>query len=41
MRVFTGGLGIAPVPANMMAIALTSVANFLFGDRWVFQRPSA
>ena len=41
MRVFTGWLGIPPVPANLMAIALTSVANFLFGDRWVFPRPSA
>jgi len=41
MRVFTGWLGIPPVPANLMAIALTSVANFLFGDRWVFQGPSA
>ncbi|HEV8416542.1 MAG TPA: GtrA family protein [Bryobacteraceae bacterium] len=40
MRIFTGWLGIPPIPANLMAIALTSVANFLFGDRWVFQRPS-
>ena len=41
MRVFTGLLGIPPVPANLMAIALTSAASFFFGDRWVFQRPSA
>ena len=41
MRIFTGWLGISPVPANLMAIALTSVANFLFGDRWVFQRRPA
>jgi len=41
MRIFTGWLGIPPVLANLMAIALTSTANFLFGDRWVFQRPSA
>jgi putative flippase GtrA len=41
MRIFTGWLGITPVAANLMAIALTSVANFLFGDRWVFPRPSA
>jgi putative flippase GtrA len=41
MRIFTGWLGIPPVSANLMAIALTSVANFLFGDRWVFPRPSA
>jgi|SRR5690242_16422145 len=41
MRIFTGGLGISPLSANLMAIALTSVANFLFGDRWVFPRSSA
>jgi dolichol-phosphate mannosyltransferase len=40
MRVFTGWLGIRPIPANLMAITLTSVVNFLFGDRWVFQPPS-
>jgi putative flippase GtrA len=40
MRVFTGWLGIPPVPANLLAIALTSSANFWFGERWVFQRPS-
>ena len=41
MRMFTGGLGIPPLPANLMAIALTSTANFLLGDRWVFARKSA
>jgi putative flippase GtrA len=41
MRIFTGWLGIPPVAANLMAIALTSLANFWFGERWVFQRPSA
>ena len=41
MRVFTGWLGVPPVAANLMAIALTSIVNFLLGDRWVFQRPSA
>jgi putative flippase GtrA len=41
MRIFTEWLGVPPIPANLMAIALTSVANFLFGDRWVFQPPSA
>lgn len=41
MRTFTGWLGVAPFPANLMAIALTSLANFLFGDRWVFQRRPA
>ena len=41
MRMFTGWLGIPPLPANLMAIALTSTANFLLGDRWVFARKSA
>ena len=40
MRIFTGTLGIQPVFANLMAIALTSVANFLFGARWVFHPSS-
>ena len=43
MRLFTGWLGIPPLPANLMAIALTSTAkpSGLFrrdGDRWVFAR---
>jgi putative flippase GtrA len=41
MRIFTGGLRIPAVPANLLAIALTSTANFLLGDRWVFARKSA
>ena len=41
MRMFTGWLGIPPLTANLMAIALTSTANFLLGDRWVFARKSA
>jgi putative flippase GtrA len=41
MRMFTGWLGIPPLPANLLAIALTSTANFLLGDRWVFARSSA
>ena len=41
MRVFTGWLEIPPVPANLVAIALTSTANFFLGDRWVFESPSA
>ncbi|MEO8098991.1 MAG: GtrA family protein [Acidobacteriota bacterium] len=36
MRIFTGWLGIPTIPANLLAIALTSIANFLLGDRWVF-----
>ena len=41
MRLFTGWLGIPPLPANLLAIGLTSTANFLLGDRWVFARKSA
>ena len=40
MRIFTGWLGVPPIPANLMAIALTSVVNFLFSERWVFQNRS-
>jgi len=36
MRLFAGWLGIPPLAANLMAIALTSAVNFLVGDRWVF-----
>jgi putative flippase GtrA len=36
MRIFTGGLGVPAVPANLLAITLTSVVNFVLGDRWVF-----
>jgi putative flippase GtrA len=36
MRVFAGWLGIPVLGANVLAIALTSVVNFLLGDRWVF-----
>jgi len=36
MRVFTGTFVIAPAPANVMAIALTSLLNFALSDRWVF-----
>lgn len=36
MRIFTGWLGVPAIPANLLAIALTSIANFLLGDRWVF-----
>lgn len=41
MRIFTGGLHIPPMPANLMAITLTSVVNFVLGDRWVFSPRSA
>jgi putative flippase GtrA len=36
MRLLAGWLGLPPVLANLIAITLTSLANFLLGDRWVF-----
>jgi putative flippase GtrA len=36
MRLFTGWLGFPVIAANVLAIAITSVVNFLVGDRWVF-----
>ncbi len=36
MRIFTGWLEMPVMPANLLAIALTSILNFLLGDRWVF-----
>jgi putative flippase GtrA len=36
MRLFTGWLEIAPLIANILAILLTSIVNYLLGDRWVF-----
>jgi putative flippase GtrA len=36
MKVFAGWLGMPLVPANLTAIALASILNFLVGDRWVF-----
>jgi len=38
MRIFTGWLEIPAVPANFLAITLTSIVNFVLGDRWVFTR---
>jgi putative flippase GtrA len=38
MRVLTGWAGIPAVPANLAAIAITSVLNFWLADRWVFYR---
>lgn len=37
MRIFTGWLGLPPVPANLGATALTSLVNFVVSDRWVFR----
>ena len=36
MRLATGWLGAPVLPANIAAIAITSVVNFFIGDRWVF-----
>ncbi len=36
MKVFAGWLHMPLVPANLTAIALASILNFLVGDRWVF-----
>jgi putative flippase GtrA len=36
MRLFTGWLHLPAVPANIAAIALTSLINFALGERWVF-----
>ena len=36
MRLLVGGLGLPYLPANLIAIAVTSVANFLLADRLVF-----
>jgi putative flippase GtrA len=36
MKLLHGWLGWPLLPANLTAIALTSVVNFFVGDRWVF-----
>ena len=36
MRVLTGVLGVPAVPANLAAITVTSLLNFVLGERWVF-----
>lgn len=38
MKVFTGWMGVPAVPANLLAIIITSFVNFVLGDRWVFAR---
>jgi len=40
MRALVGALGINYVPANLVAIATCSLANFLLSDRLVFERSS-
>jgi len=41
MHVLPGLCGIPPVPANLAAIAATSLLNFVLGDRWVFLKGKA
>ena len=36
MSVLTGWMGFKVVVANLVAITMTSLVNFLLGDRWVF-----
>lgn len=36
MRLLVGGFGMPPVPANLLSIAVCSLANFLAADRIVF-----
>jgi putative flippase GtrA len=38
MMLFTGGLGWRPIPANACAVAVTTAANYVAADRWVFRR---
>lgn len=41
MAALNGGLGIPPVPANLLSIAIIGVVNFLIADRIAFARASA
>ena len=36
MRIFAGWLHVPVIPANLLAIGLMTLLNFLVGDRWVF-----
>ncbi len=38
MRALVGGLGVNYVPANLVAVAVCSLVNFLLSDRLVFER---
>jgi putative flippase GtrA len=37
MSVLVRSCGMEPIPANALAVALVSVANFVIADRWVFR----
>lgn len=39
MKFFVGSLHMKVLPANLLSIALTAVANFLIGEFFVFRRP--
>jgi putative flippase GtrA len=36
MRLFTGAMGLPPVPSNLAAITLTSFLNYALASTWVF-----
>lgn len=36
MRLMKGAMGWPPIPANLVAVTLTSFVNFTFASRWVF-----
>lgn len=38
MRVLTGSLHIPAIPANIVAVAATSIVNFALADQWVFSK---
>ena len=38
MALFAGALRLPPLPANVLAVTMMSVVNFLTADRWVFGR---
>jgi putative flippase GtrA len=40
MALLRGWLGFPVLAANILAIGLTSIVNFVLGDRWVFLRSS-
>ena len=39
MALLAGALGWPPIPANVVAVALMSLVNFVTADRWVFPGP--
>jgi len=39
MGLLAGALGWPPIPANVVAVALMSLVNFVTADRWVFPGP--